>query len=196
LIYAAESDPLCYPGTTVLRNLLDLQVQAELEEAELALTLTRFDEPFPAGNLDAAHYLAVHRHLFQDVYDWAGQIRSIRIGKGGNWFCYPEHIEGQLQKAFAELGNTDQLHELDPDAFAVKVAHFLAELNAIHPFREGNGRTQLAFLSMLAAHGGYTFDADVLERDRVITAMIASFDGSEAPLAGLIGDLIGPPAPV
>lgn len=145
----------------------------------------------PAGNLDATHFLAVHHHLFQDVYPWAGQIRTIRIGKGGNWFCYPEHIEGQLQKGFAELGDTDRLHELDRAAFAAKVAHFLAELNAIHAFREGNGRTQLAFLSMLATHAGHTFDVDVLERDRVITAMIESFDGSEAPLADLIGDLIG-----
>ena len=191
MVYAAESDPLCYPGTKVLRNLLDLQDQADLDEAELALTLTRFDEPLPAGNLDAVHHLAVHRHLFQDVYAWAGQIRTVRIGKGGNWFCYPEHIDGQLQKAFAELGDTDRLHELDLDAFAAKLAHFLAELNALHPFREGNGRTQLAFLSMLAAHAGYTFDADVLERDRVIAAMVESFDGSEAPLAGLIRDLIG-----
>lgn len=190
MVYAAESDPLCYPGTTVLRNLLDLHDQTDLDEAELALTLTRFDEAFPAGNLDAIHYLAVHHHLFQDVYAWAGQVRNIRIGKGGNWFCYPEHIEGQLQKAFGELGDTDRLHDLDPDTFAARVAHFLAELNAIHPFREGNGRTQLAFLSMLAVHAGFTFDADVLERDRVIAAMVESFEGSEAPLAGLIRDLI------
>ncbi|HVV71632.1 MAG TPA: Fic family protein [Verrucomicrobiae bacterium] len=190
MIYAAESDPLCYPGTTVLRNLLDLTNQQDLDEAELALTLTRFDEPLPAGNLDVSHYYAVHHHLFQDVYSWAGQPRTIRIGKGGNWFCYPEHIESQLGKAFAELGDPDTLQGAEPAVFAKRVAHFLAELNAVHPFREGNGRTQLAFLSMLAEHAGFPFNADTLERARVLTAMIESFDGTEEPLAALIHDLI------
>jgi cell filamentation protein len=190
VVYTAESDPLCYPGTTVLRNLLDLREQADLDEAELALTLTRFDEPLPAGNLDVAHYLAVHRHLFQDVYAWAGEIRAIRIGKGGNWFCYPEHIGTQLERVFAELGDVDNLNGLTRAEFGDRVAHFLAELNAIHPFREGNGRTQLAFLSMLAEHAGFPFNADTLERDRVIQAMVDSFAGDEVPLAALIRAII------
>lgn len=190
MVYASESDPLCYPGTTVLQNLLEIQNQDDLDEAELGLFLMRAEEPFPAGELDTTHYLAVHHHLFQDVYAWAGQIRTIRIGKGGNWFCYPEHIEGQLARAFRELGDPDRLEELTPADFARHVAHVLAEINAVHPFREGNGRTQLAFLAMLAEHAGHEFDADVLERDRVIEAMINSFSGDEAPLAALIQDLI------
>jgi cell filamentation protein len=190
VIYTAESDPLCYPGTTILKNLLDLHSQDALDEAELALTLTRFDEPFPAGNLDADQYFAVHRHLFQDIYSWAGRIRTIRIGKGGNWFCYPEHIEAQLHQAFAGLGDPDALRGSEPAVFAERVAPFLADLNAIHPFREGNGRTQLAFLSMLSEHAGLRFNADALERERVLDAMIESFSGSELPLAGLIRDLI------
>lgn len=190
MVYAAESDPLCYPGTTVLRNLLNIEDQDELDEFELALFLTRADEPLPAGNLDYSHYLALHRHLFQDVYGWAGELRTIRIGKGGNWFAYPEYIDGEMQRIFRELGDTDTLADLNAEAFAAHVAHILAELNAVHPFREGNGRTQLTFLAMLAEHAGYAFDADVLDRDRVIQAMIDSFAGDEAPLASLILDII------
>ena len=55
--------------------------------------------------LDVRHYLALHHHLFQDVYDWAGTNRSIRIGKDGSWFCFPEHIEGEMEKLFGWLAD-------------------------------------------------------------------------------------------
>ncbi|TPN34737.1 adenosine monophosphate-protein transferase [Mesorhizobium sp. B2-3-3] len=164
--------------------------QAELEEVELALFLTRADEPLPAGELDYPHYLSLHRHLFQDVYAWAGQVRTIRIGKGGNWFCYPEHIASEMGRVFHELGNPDHLADFNTTDFAKHLAHVIAELNAVHPFREGNGRTQLTFLAMLAEHAGFAFNADMLARDRVIQAMIDSFNGSEAPLQALIEDII------
>lgn len=190
MVYATESDPLCYPGTTVLRNLLNIEDRELLEEAELALFLTRADEPFPAGELDMRHYLDLHRHLFQDVYPWAGEIRTIRIGKDNNWFCYPEYILPEMHRIFAGLGDTDALHHLTASDFAGHVGHFLAELNAVHPFREGNGRTQLAFLAMLTEHAGFSFNADELDRDRVMHAMIESFSGDEDPLVTLIQRII------
>ena len=190
MVYAAEHDPLCYPGTTVLINLLDLRDAALLEEVELALFLTRADEPFPAGNLDAAHYLSLHRHLFQDVYAWAGRIRTIRIGKGGNWFCYPGHIPNYLDRTFKDLGDPDTLRHLSPSEFAVRIGRFLAELNAVHPFREGNGRTQLAFAAMLADHAGLPFDTGKLEPSRVLDAMIESFAGDAGAIVALVEELI------
>ncbi|TRC95479.1 adenosine monophosphate-protein transferase [Mesorhizobium sp. WSM4303] len=189
MVYAAENDPLCYPGTTVLRNRLNIEDQAELDEFELALFLTRADERIPAGRLDYAHYRAVHRHLFQDIYDWAGEVRAIRIGKGGNWFCYPEYIDQEMARIFKELADANCLRGLGIEDFAVRAAHVLAEINAVHPFREGNGRTQLTFLAMLTENAGFSFDADVLERERVLNAMIGSFAGDEAPLARLIEDI-------
>lgn len=194
MVYTAESDPLCYPGTTVLRNKLDLTNQEELDEFETAMFMVRSEEAWPAGNLDVAHYLALHHHLFQDTYAWAGTIRTIRIGKGGNWFCYPENIQVQLQIAFQQLANANYFVGLAPEDFAAQAAHLLAEINAVHPFREGNGRTQLTFLAVLAEHAGLPFNEDVLDRDRVIDAMIESFAGSEAPLAALILDIISEPS--
>lgn len=190
MVYAAESDPLCYPGTTVLRNLLDIHDQSELDEFELALFLTRADEAFPAGDLDYPHYLALHRHLFQDVYAWAGEPRTIRIGKGGNWFCYPEYIDAEMQRVFGELSAAGHYSSTSAEVFAAGAAHVLAEINAIHPFREGNGRTQLAFLAILADNAGHGFDDDELDRDRVMKAMISSFSGNEAPLTRLIQDIV------
>ncbi len=188
--YTAEPDPLCYPGTTVLRNLLDIRDGELLEEVELALFLTRAEEPLPPGSFDVEHLLAVHHFLFQDVYPWAGEIRSIRIGKQNSWFCYPEYIASELDRAFAELGDPEALRSMHRRQFSSHVAHFIAELNAVHPFREGNGRTQLTFLVMLAEHSGYSFDAAKLERARVMRAMIESFSGDEGELAALIEDAI------
>jgi cell filamentation protein len=194
LVYTAESDPLCYAGTTVLRNMLELTDQNELDEFEIAMFVIRSEEAWPAGNLDVAHYLALHHHLFQDVYDWAGETRTVRIGKGGKWFCYPEHIQAQLNRAFQILSSADCFVGLAPAAFANQAAHLLAEINAVHPFREGNGRTQLTFLAVLAEHVGLPFNEDVLDRERVIDAMIESFAGSEAPLEALILDIVAEPS--
>ncbi len=190
MVYTAELDPLCYPGTDVLRNKLDLMSQAELDEYELAVFLTRADEPFPPGKLDYPHYRALHHHLFQDVYSWAGEARTIRIGKGGNWFCYPEYIEREMTRIFAELKAAKHLREYGPQRFSTAAAHVLAEINAVHPFREGNGRTQLAFLLLLAENAGLSFNDDLLDRDRVIGAMIESFSGDEQPLAQLILEIV------
>ena len=190
MAYGVEADPLCYPDTTVLRNKLDIRNQAELDEFELALFLVRSDEPVPFGNFDFAHYRAVHRHLFQDVYEWAGEIRTIRIGKDGNWFCYPEHIEREMDRIFATFSIDSLTTEISADDFSRIVAHVIAEINAVHPFREGNGRTQLTFLAMLAERCGYTFDTQAFERDRVIDAMVRSFAGDEGPLQALILDLV------
>lgn len=190
MAYAAETDPLCYPGTTVLKNLLDIEDAELLDEAELALFLIRAGQAFPIGDFGQKHYLDLHRHLFQDVYPWAGEVRSIRIGKDSNWFCYPEYIAAELERVFAELGDADKLENMTAAEFAGHVGHFLAELNAVHPFREGNGRTQLTFLAMLAEHAGFGFNEEKLDRNRVMQAMIESFSGNEAPLVSLIRDII------
>ncbi|MBW8298647.1 MAG: Fic family protein [Hydrogenophaga sp.] len=124
------------------------------------------------------------------MYVWAGEIRTIRIGKGGNWFCYPEYIDKEMNRIFTDLAARDHLRGLSPAAFAAVAAHTLAEINAVHPFREGNSRTQLTFLSLLAENAGMPFNPDVLERDRVIGAMIESFSGHEAPLVQRILDIV------
>ena len=140
----------------------------------------------PSGALDFSHYKAIHHHLFQDVYEWAGQIRTVRLSKGGNPFCFPENIENQAARLFGELRTANHLHDLDAAAFSRRAAHFLAELNAIHAFREGNGRSQLTFLALLADHAGHPLNLEKLVPDAMLTAMIASFDGDEDALIKII----------
>ena len=120
MIYSSEEDPACYPGTDVLRNKQGLHRQADLDEFETAMFLIRSEELLPTGNFDVNHYLALHHHLFQDVYEWAGQIRKIRIGKGGNWFCYPENIENQLNLLFRKLVLSQRLEGLTRQVFVSK----------------------------------------------------------------------------
>lgn len=192
MVYTAEADPSCYPGTTVLKNRAGLTSQEELDEFELAMTLLRSEEAWPAGDLDKRHYLRLHHHLFQDVYDWAGEIRTVRIGKAGHWFCYPEYIERELERVFGTLLPLAMDHEGDIARFRMGCALFLAELNAIHPFRDGNGRTQMAFIALLAQRAGFRFDDDALHPEAVMEAMIASFRGDMTPLHQLFSTLIIP----
>lgn len=92
-MYDSGYDPYRYPGTSILRNRLNLRDQAQLDAFEALITAHRAEEPLPSGRLGAAHYSAIHRHLFQDVFAWAGRLRTVRIAKGDSMFCYPEHIE-------------------------------------------------------------------------------------------------------
>jgi len=181
-MYEAKDDPYCYPGTGVLKNLLDLRDQSELEAFEAEITAQRAAEPLPAGRLSYVHYRAIHRHLFQDVYSWAGKLRTVRIAKGGNAFCYPEHIDREMRRLFADLAERKYFRGLDASAFAIEAAHFLAELNAVHPFREGNGRTQLSFLTLLAEQAGHPLRLERLDPQEILAAIVKSFGGDEAPL--------------
>ena len=146
----------------------------------------------PRGLLSVRHYRAVHHHFFQDVYGWAGKFRIVRLSKDGSTFCYPEHISREMRALFADLKQQKQLRGLSLDTFAPMAAHFLATLNAIHPFREGNGRTQMTFLELLAAQAEYRLALERLEPDRFLAAMIRSFHSDERPLATEIRRILEP----
>lgn len=184
--YDAVDDPAFYPGTKVLRNLPDLRTVEELEEFEVETVGARSLETPPSGKFDPKHYRSLHRHLFQDVYEWAGEYRTIRTAKGGNWFCYPEYISEQMNALFQKLQTPEFLPGSELDTFIAKTANFLSELNAIHPFREGNGRTQLYFVRLLGLGAGHPFRSEAVERDAFLHAMIESFGGK---LGGLVDEL-------
>src|SRR3954447_13466678 len=134
-MYDAVDDPYTYENSTVLINKLDLRDQAELDDFEAEISLARANEALPEGDLDFAHYCAVHHHLFQDVYEWAGKPRTVRITKQGNPFCFPENIGPQTIRLFSGLKAADFLRNLSADQFASKAADFVSELNAVHAFR-------------------------------------------------------------
>ena len=188
-MYEADPDPYCYRGTDILKNKAGLTSPEALEEFETAMTFARSEEPLPAGRLSVTHYKNIHHHLFQDVYSWAGSYRTVRVSKGQTVFCYPENISAEMTRLFAQLKNDNYLRNHAQQDFSLAAAHFLAELNAIHPFREGNGRTQLTFLAVLAESAAHPINLNRLDPDETLSAMIESFNGNECPLATLIEGL-------
>jgi cell filamentation protein len=175
--YQTENDPACYPGTDILRNIHGFIDAAALESFEIEAVALRLEEGLPSGNLDTTHYQSIHQHLFQDVYEWAGKFRTIRTGKGGNWFCYPENIGQEMERLFARLAGPEFQAGSDVQQFIPALADFVGDLNAIHPFREGNGRTQLVFIRLLGQNAGHLFRPESVEAEEFLEAMIASFYG-------------------
>lgn len=129
----SDSDPYLDPATGVLKNCLDIADEATLEQTEADLVATRSFElsqtPL-SGRFDLAHLQAIHRYLFGDVYEWAGQLRSIDIGKGGNQFAHHAYIASAAAPVFEQLAKENHLAGLDADAFSNRAAYYLGELNA------------------------------------------------------------------
>ena len=154
----SDSDPYVDATTGVLINRLGITEESILEQTESALVATRSYElsntPLK-GRFDLAHLQAIHKYLFSDLYEWAGQLRTIDISKGGNRFANHMHIESAAAPIFQQLANEKYLAGLGAEAFSNRVAYYLGELNALHPFREGNGRAQREFISHLAIANGH-----------------------------------------
>lgn len=189
-MYDSINDPYTYTGTDILKNKAGLRDQSILDQFELSLFTIRATESLPTGNFDLAHYVAIHHHLFQDVYAWAGEFRTVPIRKGTSLFCYPEYIQTSLDSAFSELEGIYNLLDADHDSFIRTITELLSELNSIHPFRDGNGRTQLIFVGMLCLAHGYHFDIDNIDKELFMSAIIQSFHGDTIELHRILTSLI------
>lgn len=180
--YEVDRDPYCYSGTDVLKNKAGLKDAALLRDFELEMTALRSREVLPEGDFDTAHYRAVHHHLFQDVYAWAGKYRTVRMSKGTSAFCFHEHIEREAEKLFRSLNAPVFQGGGKRTDFTEAASIFLGELNAIHCYRDGNGRAQLTFMHMLAARADHPMKLERVRRETFLPAMIASFHTNYDPL--------------
>lgn len=167
----------CYPDSDVLINKLNIHDAEKLMEAERKLTMLRLidllDKP-AAGKFDFKHLQNIHKYIFQDVYPWAGKIRTVDIAKS-NMFCKVQFIEMQANEIFGKLQNDCYLEKLSKDKFAKKAAYYFSEINALHPFREGNGRTQREFIRQLACSSGYILHFATISEKEMVEASIDSF---------------------
>lgn len=161
----------------------------------------------PKGEFDAAHLKAIHQYLFQDVYEWAGRTRDepVRLSDGtvatqplmskgeGEPFLSGSRLPIALDEIAQRLREADYLRGLSREDFAVKAAHILTGLNTIHPFREGNGRTQRTFLRELAREAGHDLDFSVITKERMIGASIAAHEqGDRTVMHRLFRDALDP----
>jgi cell filamentation protein len=166
-------DPYVYPGTSVLRNLRDLRdagVFSEFEAEATARRLRQLEHKPLSGAFDSRHLQAIHRYIFQDVYEWAGDFRTVSISKSGDPFAFPQHIVSSLDRTSAELKREGYLVGSDLERFASRGAYYLGEINAVHPFREGNGRTQREFIRELAFQSGLMIDWGQVSQEEMIDA--------------------------
>jgi cell filamentation protein len=164
-----------YPGTEVLRNIPGIKNAKALEKFERQEAKHRLDN-LPALPVSAAGYNAIHKHLFGNIYDWAGQNRTVGMGKGSSSFLPPRYIEGAMYKQFDELKKDNNLKGLSIPDFADRAAYHIAELNFIHPFREGNGRTMRAFLGNLSRQAGLQFEERHMPKGDWVAGSIRAHD--------------------
>src|ERR1700733_6706345 len=184
-------DPYVYPGTNVLKNLRDIRDPERLSKFEMDMTTRRLSElariPM-AGQFSAQHLQAMHGYVFQDVYGWAGEFRTVNISRSGQFpFAFAEHIVPTLNKLSDDLAAEHHLSRLTISKFSNRAAHYLGELNAVHPFRDGNGRTQREFIRQLAGRNGYALDWSKVAREQMLDASKESFQrGNNAGLENVL----------
>ena len=185
-------DPYIDPVSGVLRNKLRLNTAEELAAAEreithAALILIR-ESPVRAA-YDLPHLCAIHQRIFGDIYEWAGQIRTVAIAKG-SLFCLPHYIESSSADIFRALRSENFLQGLERRSFVDRLTFYLGEVNTVHPFREGNGRTQRAFFEQLAREAGFTLNWQHLDAARNIEASASIMHGDAEPMRKMLDPLL------
>jgi cell filamentation protein len=185
-------DPYSDPVTGVLYNKLGLRSTAALEAAEREIThaaLILLDESPVSPSYDLSHLQEIHKRIFGDIYQWVGQIRTVAIAKSA-MFCLPQYIDSSAAVIFRELHDEDCLRGLHHDAFVGRLAYYLGEVNALHPFREGNGRAQRAFFGQLACDAGFTLAWQHLDPVRNVEASAAIMRGDPEPMREMLDALV------
>lgn len=191
-------DPIsanCYPGTTVLINKFDIRNEEKLNEIESVISSARYAEwlnmPLSTA-FDFDHYKAIHHFIFSDLYEWAGQVRTVNISKKGTMFTPAENIESQAELIFKRLQDLSYFKDLPNDEFVEEIVDFYCVTNALHPFREGNGRTQRVFLTQLIRNAGYEINFADMDTDLLMIATIQSAQGVKDLLTRIFAESILP----
>lgn len=177
--YDVGDDPLCYPGTDLLINKLNIKNEQDFEQAEAAFFTARYADPTlpsPPTSITGftlEHWQRLHWHLFQDVYIWAGQLRQCSISKGETRFCAWDRIIAESEKQFALLHG----HKLDSsrEIAVTSLTELYSELNIVHPFREGNGRSQRLLFEQIAFVMGYELEWPILTQSEWLQANIKAY---------------------
>ena len=176
-VYTTVQSIYCYPDSNVLKNKLNIRDLRELKDVEEKFVaikqLVLLQKPIP-GRFTINHLLRIHRFLFEDVYPFAGHIRREQISKGETLFFPPDLIKRELRRVFGEIHETGMLQEKNPQSQIQHLSHVMAELNIIHPFREGNGRSIREFIRCMAQVYGLTLNWGNADQDTMMDAAIAS----------------------
>ena len=176
-LYEARNSIYCYPNTDVLINKLNIKDNQLLSEAERKIVLTKSYElrkNSKIGNFDLNHFLEIHKFLFEDIYPFAGKFRNENIAKGYFSFAEWQYIEPEIKRLFDKLKAENYLQGRSREELVKGLAYYLSELNVLHPFREGNGRTIREFIRELAFFNGYVLDLQNTTSDELLKASVDS----------------------
>jgi len=186
---AAAFSGVYYPGSETLVNKLGIREERQLSVAERQFTDRRMSQGLPA-NAQALTYegfKAIHHHLFQDLYDWAGQERAYTTGRGPAPFAPPEQITPWMEKQMESLSAQNFLRGLEPARFCAQAAELVNEINAAHPFIEGNGRVQRIWLRQVAQQAGYKLEFAEQDKSLWYEASRIGFEQADnKPMARLL----------
>ena len=174
--YGTGQDRYCYPNSDILINSLNIHDEALLEEAERDISsLCANHIEFALPPYDLNYFCALHKALFGDLNPWAGELRQIDISKGNTRFCSYQRIEIEVQKLFSAIDYGNTLVELSRDDLVIAIADLYADMNVIHPFREGNGRAQRVLFEHMIINCGYDIDWSIVEADEWLEANIKGY---------------------
>jgi len=155
--------------TGVLRNLADITDPEVLLFVESGAVTKRiqelYDNPIKIKGVDSL--FAIHGHLFQDIYSWAGKKRIVEISKEGKQFFPTTHFENAFLYIDSLISEYKAISKNDKEKLAKKLADILDNVNYLHPFREGNGRTQREFLRLLALEKGLKLNLNPPDNKRI-----------------------------
>lgn len=183
-----------YPDTRCLVNYFNIKDKSLLKKAEMFISSVRICELLEKGQDDAVtdfNYLrSLHSVFFGDIYPSAGAIRTKSISRKTE-FCRPEYIEKMGQEIFRKLSDASYLKGIeDQDDFINELAYFMGEVEALHPFMEGNGRTSRFFFTTLALNAGYEIHWENADADNFLEANIAAIEGDYQPLVDVLEEII------
>lgn len=176
-VYTTTQSIYCYPNSNVLKNKLNITDNSVLKTAEEEITLIKQMELLKnpiKGNFTKAHLMNIHKFIFEDIYSFAGKLRREQISKADTMFYPPNLIDRELDKVFTKIKEKNMLRESDEEKVFDNLAYVMAELNIIHPFREGNGRSIREFIRLMAKRMGYDINWGNVDKKELFSASIAS----------------------
>ena len=176
-LYSARNSIYCYPGTSTLINKLDIHDSNKLFNLERQIVLAKsfiLRQNVKNYGFDKQHFLGIHKFLFEDLYPFAGKTRTENISKGEFTFANWEFIDEQLDYLLNKLKSENYLEDLSKEDLSKRLAFYLSELNVLHPFREGNGRTIREFIRELAYKNGYVLDLTKNSAKEIFHASVKS----------------------
>ncbi len=169
----------CYEGTTCLVNKLGIRDEKKLSEIEAQITFAKavmLEETPIDDDFGFEHFKKIHEFLLCDLYEWAGQVRTVDISKKRTKFLDAASIESIGTRCFAKVKD-GYFENLSFDEFVKRIAEFYNDVNYIHPFREGNGRTQRIYFTQLIRHYGYDINFADVDTDELMIATIQASSG-------------------